>query len=101
MSKKNKLKFKKYDQVIIRWFDAVFDSGGWEKKSSLNFENHEEATKCASMGFFLYKAKKNIYICQSCGEYALGGIFSIPIGCIRSIKKLKAPSKIKRRKSAA
>jgi hypothetical protein len=81
------MKLKKGDMVEITWVDC-FGSGAWE-----DFEPIPEPPKIHSIGYFLKRAHKGIYLASGLpGSLMDGKVLAptwIPDGTIFKIRKLK------------
>jgi hypothetical protein len=87
---KRKSGFKKKFHVI--WMDSTFFNGrAWYTSAHFKQIQHDaECKPVESVGYFMGKTKKTICMCSGitkAGEF--GGVFTIPRGCIISMRRLK------------
>jgi hypothetical protein len=90
---------ERWDLVFIKWKDILGSTDtSWEQLSKIDWTEWETEMDHASVGFFLYKNKKIIAICQSMkmekehldpGEENVSAVLCIPIPTIRDIKVVK------------
>jgi hypothetical protein len=81
---------KKFDTVLIDWYDSCADITPWIHIDDFDYKVHEEYMIHHTKGFFVHKSKIATYVCQSIQKEGckLGGIFSIPNGCIIKVTKI-------------
>ena len=80
-------KTKKLDLVLIEWIDACTTNTKWK-----NINDVSGIVKCYSTGFLVKKTKEYIILFPNiCGVNDISGCcdFTIPIGSIIKIKKIK------------
>ena len=87
---KRKSGFKKKYRVI--WMDSTFhfDRAWYSAAHFKQIQHDSEHRPIESVGYFLGKTKKTICMCSGItkgGEF--GGVFTIPRGCIISMRRLK------------
>lgn len=58
---------KKYDLILIRWRDALIPGFGWMNED-LDEEDNERDLYQLSMGFFIKKFNKSIFMAQTINE---------------------------------
>lgn len=87
-----KINLKIWDKVEIDWIDSVQSLRGWEDKQDFPWKDHYEAMIQKTMGYFTNMTKDAVSVCQSYSpdndEHCIG-MMSIPIGCIKNIKRFK------------
>ena len=74
--------------VEVLWDDAC-SASGWREAAEL--KNNVALSPCRTVGYILHKTSKFLSIVQSMGEtngYAADAT-TIPVSCIRKVRKLK------------
>jgi len=88
------MKLKKYDKIEIDWTDSCTHVTRWTDEKKYDYEKDDKFTRTGkSTGYYLKSTKSNIFFCQRLfgleKDRDVGGVDSIPRGCILKIKKVK------------
>ncbi len=88
------MKLKKFDLIEIDWDDSVENTSGWNDFDNFDFDNHYQHLSQKTVGYFLKETKNAISTSKCRGlieKYGgqFNGVWTIPKGCIKKIKKLK------------
>ena len=80
-------RYSLWDRLEIDWIDAQAEEGPWEYLDEIKTDPMHIKT----VGYFLKSTNEDLVICrsQSC-DNGLEGRFSIPIGTIKKVRKLRA-----------
>ena len=82
---------KRLDPVQVEWFDTASTTQGWQ---SLKEAQGATLAHCLSVGYLIQKTKQVLQLC-SLKEFdqtphsSVGVIMSIPMGCVKSITRLR------------
>jgi hypothetical protein len=81
-------KLQRYQIVRIKWNDIISDNSGWVNNQSYDYVEHAEASKYESVGYYITKDKKFIFLSMSANPDAdiSGMMLAIPFGTIRTIE---------------
>lgn len=81
---------KKFQLVQIKWNDIVSDNSGWAHNKKYNFKQHANASNYESVGYFINKDDKFIFLAMSVNiENDISGMMlAIPIGTIKELKTI-------------
>lgn len=91
MLKNPKLKIKYMDRVEVEWEDSIQNMEGWLRAKHFDWDRHYKAMGQKTIGYFLKATNSAISLVQSrsTDEDAFSSVWSIPIGCVTKINKLK------------
>lgn len=86
-----KINLKKWDKIEIEWIDSVCSTRGWSDINDFPWKKHYNNTRQIAMGYYTNSSKDVLSISQvhSCEDDDMMGVFSIPIGCIKKIRRVK------------
>ena len=89
------MKLKKYDLIEIEWMDSIENTSGWHTEKSFKFDEHYSFLVQKTVGY-LIKESKDAISTSKCrgmisheGGFDFNGLWTIPKGCIKKIRKLK------------
>jgi hypothetical protein len=83
-------KLKKFQIVRIKWNDIISDNSGWMNNKQYDFNNHAESAKYESVGYYINKNNRFIFISMSANKEndISGMMLAIPIGTITEVDVL-------------
>ena len=86
-----KWNFKEGDPLFVLWEDAIADSSGWISQDEIEDVDCVAAGFVNSIGFFHSIRNKRLYLfgMHQFNCRRISSLQSIPVGCIRKIRKLK------------
>ncbi len=86
-----KINVKKYQEVKVVWQDAMSDISSWSMEHEFSFPLHVAKSINCSIGYFIKIHKDNLFICRDFNpsDLSMSGIFSIPVGCVLKIIRMK------------
>jgi len=84
---------KLWDKIEIDWIDSVRSTLGWRDRRDFPWDIHYDAMHIKTIGYYMNMTKNALSITQAYvykreSEDNIG-VFSIPIGCIKKIRRLK------------
>lgn len=81
---------KRYQILRVKWNDIISDNSGWVNNKQYDYNEHTEASKYESVGYYITKDKKMLFLSMSANLEAdiSGMMLAIPLGTIRSIEVL-------------
>jgi len=85
-------KFKKFEFVEIYFWDSISSTKGWERLEDFDFENHLSATEHKISGYVIKCTKTLMSLCQVVAidnEEKMTGVWSLPIGAIIKLRRIK------------
>jgi hypothetical protein len=92
---------KPLDIVYVIWRDALGSSIPWESIDDVEKDVRGKWDTIETVGYFVYQDKRYLTLAQSVQfnklsePCKLGGVFSIPTGCIIKMRKVSGPIKRK------
>jgi len=79
---------KRGDLIEIVWSDSISSSKAWMSEEEAK-EWIDDDVELRTVGFFFFRSRKSITVYQSCHGDRVGGVWQIPIGCVRNIRRLR------------
>lgn len=73
--------------VHVKWVDAAHISG-WRSVRVMKEFIEEDLNPVDSVGMLIHEDDKKVVLIQTNGSNEVMGLFEIPKGCIKSIKKI-------------
>lgn len=68
--------------ILVDWFDIAYGAGHWDPTIT--------PAKVSSVGYLVRKTKKELIVAMSrAWDSDHGGLLAIPMGCVKSIKRLQ------------
>lgn len=81
-----------FTPVKIKWIDSYHANVGWIDLDDFNFKEHSLISKeMVSIGYVVRLDKDNVFLSNTMSgdKESMYDVFSIPIGCVLDIKRLK------------
>lgn len=79
--------YKKHSVLEVSWVDSHGVTAMWEWQDDYD----EGLAAIKTIGYFVQRKDKVLYLAQSISEQQYGRIIKIPTGCIQSVTELAKP----------
>lgn len=89
------MKLKKYDKIEVYWNDTCTHTTKWAEEKTYDYDRDDKYSNSGrTIGYYLRSTKSNMFIAQRLfgpkqDNLDMGGVDSIPLGCILKVRKLK------------
>jgi hypothetical protein len=80
------MKYKKNDLLEISWIDSFTLLNEWVDVKALR---KKDPCLIHSVGYFVHQSRQCLIIARGRQQGRINGVFYIPMGCVKKIRKVK------------